>query len=200
MFNAGPEDATNFSFTDTLPSNVTFVSATSTPGRCSFSTGVVTCHVESLGNLTDVQIRITVTPTATGPITNTMIVSATQPDLAPNNNSASQTNTVLASYTLTVGKASTGSGIVIETGPFPLNPGDGLIDCGATCSAKFLAGTNVSLHAGSDTGDFFTGWGGACTGISSCTVTMSGDQTVTPNFVKGAGVVEDQNAAIFHLH
>jgi len=208
VFNAGPEDATNFSFTDTLPSNVTFVSATSTPGSCLFSTGVVTCHVDSLANLADAQIRITVTPTATGPITNTMIVSATQPDLAPDNNSASQTNTVLPSYTLTVGKTGTGSGTVTETGHSPLNSGNGMIDCGATCSAKFLAGTNVSLNAGSDTGDFFTGWGGACSGNSSCTITMSGDQTVTANFVKGsvlsvtlsgsgAGIVEDQGAHIF---
>ena len=208
VLNEGPEDATNFVLTDTLPGALTFVSATSTAGSCSFSAGLVTCSVSSLVSLADLQISITVTPTATGQITNTMNVSATQPDLAPGNNTAIQTNTVLPTYTLTVGKLGSGSGTVTESGTQPNSSGNGTIDCGSTCSAKFLSGTQVSLYAGADLGSFFTAWGGACSGNGSCTVTMNGDQNVTASFVKGNilsvtltgggdGVVEDQDAAIF---
>jgi Divergent InlB B-repeat domain len=71
-----------------------------------------------------------------------------------------------------VSKAGTGSGSVTSS-PSGIN-------CGATCSASFAAGTMVTLTATAAAGSTFTGWSGACTG--TCTVTMSADQAVTATF------------------
>ena len=56
------------------------------------------------------------------------------------------------------------------------------IDCGSTCSASFDRGTTVTLTAAPDSGFQFTGWGGACSGTDSCSVTMSEARTVTTSF------------------
>ena len=60
------------------------------------------------------------------------------------------------------------------------------ISCGSngnTCSATFTAGATVTLTATPDAGLSFTAWTGACTGTSlTCTLTMSADKVVTPNF------------------
>jgi hypothetical protein len=56
------------------------------------------------------------------------------------------------------------------------------IDCGATCSASFDAGTAVTLTASAKTGNTFTGWSGACSGTGACPVTMSDSESVTATF------------------
>ena len=173
VLNEGPQDATNVVFTDTLPSGVTFVSATGTIGTCAQSKGIVTCDVGLLSNRSDAQISITVTPTATGSITNNMSVSGTQPDLALANNSASQTDTVLPVFTLTVSKQGTGSGTVSAQGG---------ISCGSTCAAQYISGKRVILIQSADANSTFQGWGGACSGNSACAVTMNSDMTVTGTF------------------
>ncbi len=76
--------------------------------------------------------------------------------------------------TLTVAKAGSGSGLVAST---PAG-----ISCGATCSAEFADGASVGLTPTPDEGSTFAGWSGACTGTGACTVTMSGDQSVTATF------------------
>jgi uncharacterized repeat protein (TIGR01451 family) len=208
ILNEGPHDATGVILKDSLPASVSFVSATASQGSCSQSGQVVSCAIDGLPDAGDVRVTIVVTPTVSGTTNNTMEVSATEPDLALANNSSTQTNTVLPVYTLTVTESGNAPGSVSTSNISPKNSGDGSVDCGSTCSAKFLSGTQVTLSAGVDLGNFFTGWGGACTGNDSCTVTMSRDQTVNANFVKGnilsvtlagqgAGVVEDQSAAIF---
>ena len=90
-------------------------------------------------------------------------------------------NMYLATVTVTVGGPSTltiaksGSGTVTGT------PGG--IDCGATCSADYSAGTVVTLTATPSTGYVFAGWsGGGCTGTGSCVVTVNGPLTVTASF------------------
>lgn len=204
ILNEGPTDATNVTFTDTLPNSVSFVSATSSAGTCTQSHLVVTCTVPALPDASDVQISIVVTATATGTISNTMTVAATETDLAPANNSATQTDTVLPFYTLTVSKSGSGTGTVRSLTLDGATP----ISCGTTCSASLLSGTTVDLIESPDAGSFFTTWGGACSGNAACQITMNGDQSVTANFVKGdilsvtlagsgAGEVEDQDAAIF---
>jgi hypothetical protein len=73
------------------------------------------------------------------------------------------------------------------------NPGSGSgsvtsspsgIDCGATCSHAFDDGTLVTLTESPAAGSAFAGWsGGGCSGTSTtCQVTLSSDQTVTPAF------------------
>jgi cell division septation protein DedD len=55
------------------------------------------------------------------------------------------------------------------------------IDCGTTCSASFIRGTSVTLSAASSSGLFeFGGWGGACSGTGTCTVSSAA--TVTASF------------------
>jgi len=56
------------------------------------------------------------------------------------------------------------------------------ITCGATCSASFTTGSQVTLTAAPAAGSEFTGWSGACTGMSTCAVTMSAAQQATATF------------------
>ncbi len=79
--------------------------------------------------------------------------------------------------TLTVTKAGTGS----AAGTVTSTPAG--INCGATCSSKFAAGTVVTLNAVVSSGASFGGWAGGCTGSApSCSVTMSAAQSVTATF------------------
>jgi hypothetical protein len=77
--------------------------------------------------------------------------------------------------TLTVTKSGTGSGTVAS------NPAG--ISCGSTCSAQFGNGSVVVLTAAAGSGSSFTGWSGACAGVSpSCQVTLSTNKSATASF------------------
>ena len=80
----------------------------------------------------------------------------------------------ITNYILSVTRQGTGSGVVTST------PGG--INCGSTCSASFNSGTQVTLTAQASAGSVFAGWGGACTGTGSCTVSMSAARSVTATF------------------
>jgi phospholipase C len=56
------------------------------------------------------------------------------------------------------------------------------IQCGTTCSYSFAYGTQVTLTATTQPGTVFGGWGGACTDVGSCVVTVDNSTTVTTNF------------------
>lgn len=71
------------------------------------------------------------------------------------------------SYLLSVTKS--GAGTVTGTG----------IACGTDCTESFIDGTPVTLTATTPTGSTFGGWGGSCSGLGSCTVTMNMAHTVT---------------------
>jgi uncharacterized repeat protein (TIGR01451 family) len=176
VLNEGPENATGAMFTDTLPNGVSFVSASATQGSCIQSHGIVTCNLGSLASAFDAVATIVVAPTATGTITNTMSVTATEPDLVSANNSATQNTTVVPVFTLTVAKAGTGSGTVTSS---PIG-----IDCGGVCSQGYVSGASVSLTATASGSSAFGGWSGACTGTDpySCAVTLNSDQAVTATF------------------
>jgi hypothetical protein len=77
-------------------------------------------------------------------------------------------------YSLNVITAGTGTGKVTSS-PAGIN-------CGATCSSGFAAGTPVILTAATTTGSTFMGWSGACTGSGSCIVSMLTTTTVTATF------------------
>jgi len=87
--NNGPADATGVTLTDTLPAGVTFVSATPSQGSCTHSGGTVTCPLGTLANGAMASVTITVTPTATGILTNTASVTSATPDPQADNNGAS---------------------------------------------------------------------------------------------------------------
>lgn len=103
--------------------------------------------------------------------------------------------------TLTVEKSGSGNGTV-RSAPSG-------IDCGGRCTASFPTNNTVTLTANPASGSTFVGWSGACSG-TSCTVTMSSDQTVSaqfdlvPQFVtltvnksgNGTGTVTDNTGVI----
>ena len=79
--------------------------------------------------------------------------------------------------TLTVQTSGPGSGTVTS------NPQG--IDCPGSCSASFTQGTKVTLTATPGGGSSLDKWGGACSGnSSSCTVTLSSNQSVAATFGK----------------
>lgn len=78
-------------------------------------------------------------------------------------------------HALTVTRSGSGSGTV--TGNV------GSINCGATCSADYVAGTNVTLTAAAASGSLFAGWGGACSGVATtASVTVTAASTCTATF------------------
>jgi len=56
------------------------------------------------------------------------------------------------------------------------------ITCGDTCTTLFDYGTQVALTAKADSGAFFAGWAGACTGTGTCIISATETQLVTATF------------------
>ena len=81
--NAGPSMASSLAVTDTLPSNVTFVSAS--PG-CINLGNAISCTIPSLDAGGVSNISVTVKPIATGTLTNTVSVTASTADPDSSNN------------------------------------------------------------------------------------------------------------------
>ncbi len=94
--NNGPASATNVTVTDTLPSTMTYLSATTTAGTCSEAGGTVTCLLGTMANTGTATVTIVAMPGTPGVVSNTATVSADQTDPNPGNNSSTQTETVTA--------------------------------------------------------------------------------------------------------
>jgi hypothetical protein len=77
-------------------------------------------------------------------------------------------------YVLSVGTSGSGTVTSSPSG----------ISCGADCSQSYASGTEVTLTATPATGWSFSGWGGACSGTGTCTVSMTSDRNVTAAFVQ----------------
>jgi hypothetical protein len=58
------------------------------------------------------------------------------------------------------------------------------IDCGSDCGETYNYGTTVTLTPTAGSDSIFSGWSGACSGKSSCTIRMDRDQAVSAYFVK----------------
>ena len=85
---------------------------------------------------------------------------------------------------------------VAVTGSGTVNSGDGGINCGSTCSMVYATGSVVSLTATPASGFAFTGWGGACSGVGTCIVTVNQGQSVSANFSQGSPPVSPLVAAV----
>jgi Divergent InlB B-repeat domain len=77
-------------------------------------------------------------------------------------------------YALSVSKIGAGQGTVTS------EPGG--IDCGSECSAEFEEGSKVKLSAEAESGSEFRQWIGACSGASTCEVTMDEAKSVNARF------------------
>lgn len=81
--------------------------------------------------------------------------------------------------TLTVTMTGTGSGTVTSS---PAG-----ISCPTICTASFPADTHVNLSETPGGNAVFTAWNGACTGTTTCSVTLSSTNAVTAMFSAGSG-------------
>lgn len=81
-------------------------------------------------------------------------------------------------FTLTVSKGGDGLGTVTDN--------QAKINCGTACTAKYPAGTSVTLSATPDAASkaTFGSWAGCTSTTTTCTVTMDADKAVTANFAK----------------
>jgi len=104
--------------------------------------------------------------------------SGTNPTCTVTLNASQQVTAIFStasSPTLSVIPAGTGTGTVSS------NPAG--ISCQPTCSANFLANTQVTLTATAAAGSIFAGWGGACSGANSaCQLTLTSAASVTATF------------------
>ncbi|MCU0497257.1 MAG: CSLREA domain-containing protein [Anaerolineae bacterium] len=96
--NLSTANATNVSITDTLPAQVTFVSAS--PG-CTHNTGVVTCTIATIGANLTVNRTITVQADVAGNAVNNASVDANETDVDLSNNTATISTTILDNPTPT---------------------------------------------------------------------------------------------------
>jgi parallel beta-helix repeat protein len=72
-----------------LPTEVDFISASTTQGNCAQAEGTVTCGLGELSPDASATITLVVAPNTTGNVTNTATISANEDDPFPGNNSAS---------------------------------------------------------------------------------------------------------------
>jgi hypothetical protein len=118
-------------------------------------------------------ITFKLTPHQLGSITISAQVTAAVNDDNIDNNSVEQTIPIVEqTYKLILDR--TGNGVVVS------NPSG--INCGTICIANFASGMIVSLAVFPATDWQFAGWGGACVGMTGCTVTMAADKTVIAIF------------------
>lgn len=145
--NYGLSAATNVILRDTLPSEVTFVSAT---GGGTLSAGVVTWPtIASLANGAAVSYTITVTAPATGTFTNVVSSTSATTDATPANNDGSA---AASRVTTTANDGATVSGRVFAdhgTGGGTAN--DGVLNGGETgiagVTVKITDTTGATIHA-----------------------------------------------------
>lgn len=111
LSNAGPDPADDASFSDALPSGLTFVSIVQNTGPAASCSGgqLVACTISLLPSGGSAQFTITVQPQPTIPngtvLSNTATSSTSSADSNPNNNSSTVMTTVSASADVSVVKS-----------------------------------------------------------------------------------------------
>ncbi|HKQ87773.1 MAG TPA: C25 family cysteine peptidase [Candidatus Acidoferrales bacterium] len=146
--NYGLTSTTGTTLTDTLPAGVTFVSATSSQGACTQSSGTVSCSLGAVAFAPSSPITVSITVTTPGTattLTNTATVSSTSPaDPFSSNNNASVITVVQPLVCATPGKDGAGGTLTgVINAYYP--PGTGVTSANAGT-------TSVTLGAASGAG------------------------------------------------
>jgi len=184
--NHGPDNATDIVVTNPLPPSVTV--NTPLPSECAMSGSDVVCQIPSLNFSSIYEIALSVTPTATGQISNTASVNSTS-SIDPNQVNDSDTLVVqidpVPDGNLSVSNIGSGSGTVVSS-PAGIN-------CGSDCSEDYPGGTAVALTATPAPGSVFAGWDIDCAGSSgnTCNLTMDADKATNASFTLSSGPVAD---------
>ncbi len=206
--NNGPDAATGVTMDDTLPSEVSFVSADSDVGSCAETSGTVSCDIGSLAPGAVATVTLVVTAPVVGTttdVTNSATVTGDQADSDTANNTAAQTTTVSGPNnppTATDDDASTN-----ETRPTTIDvlgndtdpdfdtlsvtnntaPANGTVDCssGTECIYTPNAG-----YIGGDTFDY-TVSDGELTDVGTVTITVLACP-VLADAIDGGGIVTGQ--------
>ena len=155
--NNGPDTDGDVVVTDTLPTGVTFLSATPSQGTCTQTGVTVTCDLGTMASGDSATIQVAVLATTAGVLTNTACVSGAASDPDATNDCASVDTVVITTGGGGGGGGGGGQGpgnctIVGNTGPNTLfgTPHHDVI-CG-------LAGNDV-IHAGAGNDKVFGGKG-----------------------------------------
>jgi large repetitive protein len=117
LSNAGPDPADDASFSDSLPSGLTFVSVVQNTGPVASCSGgqLVACTISLLPNGNSAQFTITVQPQTTIPngtvLSNTATSSTSSSDSNPNNNSSTVMTTVTNTADLSIFKSGPASAV-----------------------------------------------------------------------------------------
>ncbi len=176
VVNGGPSTATSVVVTDTLPGGVTYVSATPSLGSCSQTGGIVTCGLSSMANGVTRVVTIVVTPTASGMITNSATVLATEGDPNTANNSASATTTV--------NPASADLSVTLNDFPDPVTVGAQVSYTATVANAGPSPATAVTL---TDVLPASLTWVSATSSVGSCTESAGTVTCALGTLASGAG-------------
>ena len=199
--NAGPDAAAGVTVSDTLPTTVTFVSATPSQGDPCTGTATVSCNLGTINASGSATVTIKVTPTTDADLSNTAGVSSSTPDPATANNSDTETTVVNPSQPPT---ASTASGTKyydanangqLDAGEagladWPIDYGDGttsasvLTDAAGNFSVALAPGAYTFAERQAPSPWFQTGNTVDQSG-GTADVTLNGDKTYTANFDAG---------------
>lgn len=93
--NLGPDTGSNVTVTDTLPSNVEYVSAISSKGSCNKSGNSISCRLGRLPVNGEGTVEIVAKAASAGVVTNTAQVGGTEGDPNPDNNRQTVKTTVV---------------------------------------------------------------------------------------------------------
>ncbi len=196
--NNGPNSAPSVTVTDTLPSGVTFVSATPSVGSCSGS-ATVTCNLGTLANGGAATVTIIITPTAVGTLVNTASVSSGVPDPNPANNSATLSTTVttgsvtVSPSSLTfapqlAGTTSAPQAVTVTNnsgGPVTINSisvSNGSFAQSNTCGASLAGNTHCTVNVT---------FSPVCAGRCHCTLSIFDNAAGSPQTVPLSGTGQD---------
>ena len=105
--NNGPSDASVVTLIDALPTGVRFIDDGAGSIDCNENGGIVRCDLDRLlrGDSVTVTIPVTVDPSVTGTLTNTVFVVANEADLDLSNNTVRELSSVVRSADLSLTKS-----------------------------------------------------------------------------------------------